>query len=197
MASYIVRKGRLEKEPGIERGQMLVRPEEEWRRRRLDLIKRSRMKAIIHIAIIYVPVPIFFVMILVELFENLGLVLIMVLGLWTILIIGTPYIVYREMLKDNVEEPAEGLYENGVQMLGTFIPYTEIASTERKVGRKGVTSVILHPRYERRKENGKVIKRPWSLSKSILGEEGVEELEKRVRAQGSPERSRDDSDIGA
>ena len=165
---------------------MLVRSEGEWRQRRIDLYKRSRMESIIIVAVVLWPIPILFGLTLSGWLGHTELVLIVATVLWIILVVGFSYYVHRDFLIDNVDLPADGLYENGAQGWTLFIPYTEIASIEIKAGLTRRETVILHSRYERRDVNSKVIKQPWSLSGSFLGVDGIEVLERRVHAQGSP-----------
>jgi hypothetical protein len=96
--------------------------------------------------------------------------------------IAVPAIWYYDVIgRANGSTP--GLYERGVQQnFHAFIPYSEVESARRTTVGKGQVEVMaMTPKYERR-EGLMSSLHPWTLDVNFLGEDGVRELETRVRA---------------
>jgi hypothetical protein len=183
---YYVCQGRLEVDKGIDRGEMLVRSEEEWRARFLGFFKRVLWTKIIPLIIIGVFLITFSTVMYSGVFAvRIDLfVYALVAGVGLTMTLATPataWYVVRSVLRG----PVPGLYERGLQQWDrAFIPYEEIASTELKVvGREDV--VVMYPKHERVELDGKWRSEPWTVLVEFVGKDGAEELVNRVAAVGN------------
>jgi len=178
VGQYIVRAGRLVRDEHIERGAMLVRPEEEWRAWD-DRRDRFVLRALAAGAVFYVLMVAYFYLVWgrahpgEDMWRSLPLVLVFVA------IIAGGMVVQLVVSRGRGGSPAVGLYEQGVQVThDTFLPYSEVGAVERTPGVVRVTERV------RRRGYPFVLWR-WGLSMDLLGEEGARELEERVAREGA------------
>jgi len=184
--TYYVSQGRLVRDKGITRGVFLVYNEKEWRERfdrTLDRTMGTKSAIATVVLTIVCMFPLFLVVYYLpdspaRYFMFLFLLMLSIIPYYTIFRTRQ---VYGDL-------PVPSLHEQGIQESPlTFIPYGEIASVERTTigGRKQKDRVVLNPRYQRW-ERGFKIKAPWFMSFELLGEDGVNELEARLRGGIGP-----------
>ncbi len=185
---YIIEHGRPAVDRLYERGRMLIWTEAEWEERYKTFISGALR------TIAVVMVAVYLIMSSALLITGLLLsspsawdwvyemMIITTIGF----IVFPPLIVYGFLSGSRGEGP--GLYEKGIQMLyHHFVPYEEIARVGRAPERWfGGDMMELHPHYEKRRRDGRRDPSLWRMPVRFLGEEGVEELERRVHAPGSP-----------
>jgi hypothetical protein len=188
--TYYVKQGKVVRDKGITRGNILVLTEEQWRERWDGLLKKAMWKGLI--LIVSMISVVFMIPIILMVATNpidQGLEAMVVIMMLTLLLVFTvPFITLNQNRRHAKRQPAPGLYEYGLQQSPVgFIPYAEIASTERKaIGwPKKQDVVVMNPRYPR-KALGFTIKTPWNILIEFIGEEGAMELEARVRGDIGP-----------
>ena len=188
--TYYVKQGKLVRDKGIDRGKLLVMTEEEWRKRYDGLLKKAMWTAssiaglIIGIVII-IPMTLMLFTFPDAQTRNAFIFLLLML---TLVFFFAPFIALFQNRQRATKLPAPGLYEYGLQQSPYgFIPYTEIASTERTaVGwPKKKDVMVMNPWYQR-KALGIKIMTPWNVLIELIGEEGAKELEARVRGDIGP-----------
>ncbi len=164
--------------------------EEEWRERYDGFLKKAMGTASyisgIIIGIIFL-IPMIFVSFTLPDAQTRSAFIVFLLML-SLLFFFVPFISLYQNRQRAKKLPAPGLYEYGLQQSPQgFIPYTEIASTERTaVGwPKKKDVVVMNPWYQR-KALGIKIKTPWNILVEFIGEEGAKELEARVRGDIGP-----------
>lgn len=179
---YLVHHGRLVRDRGVSRGSMLVYPEREWRGRFTSLLEEGKWVIVTYCAAALVILASLLTLVWAIADDGLTrdfamiIILTMMLGV-TI----SPPMVWYTLLWGIANKPAPGLYEHGFQDHTGFIPYVEMASTDRRtIGRRKRPVVAMHPRYERRSLFGRRVEGPWAIAIDFLGEEGARELEARV-----------------
>ena len=189
MESYVVRKGRLEKDPGIDRGPMLVRSEEEWRVSQLCLKKRARKSFWVVLLIILATLLLAYLVVWTfapdEVYYYFFSFTIITLTIVVVIIFS---VVWIGLINRIGKGPTVGLYAEGFEVTdGTFLPYREIREVAQKDvrGPSGREQVVRIWEKERRR-NFPYAPVRWTVPVEFLGEEGVRELEQRVHAQGSP-----------
>lgn len=187
VSTYYVSQGRLVKDNGITRGGYLVWTEEEWQKR-FDIWIEETLGMVTTIkvtALMYAFMTPF--MVLVYIMPDGPTKIFMIYFFLIISII--PFILSHRTKTIYKKLPVPSVREHGLQVMPrTFIPYTEITTTERKaVGRRKRDVIILNPRYQRR-EGGLKIKAPWAILIEFITEEGAKELEARVRGDIGPDR---------
>jgi hypothetical protein len=163
---------------------MLVYSDEEWRKRSFTTLWRYSLKEYVKIYAWMLLVPLFFL--LFYLFYPgasgddalLWLVVMLAIGL----ILALLFLVYVKILALK-RGRLMGLYERGIQVTPFhFTPYTGITRVERTTyGSAQWEMVAVHNNSTRAPEN------PLMVPFMLLGEEGMEELERRVHSAGSPE----------
>ena len=181
---YIVSHGRTVVDTGFDRGSTLIWTPEEWKTRRREY-NRNGIKVMLRFWVIFSAVTLLIVFAMhIILAEESDWPLTLVFSTVGLCLLPFCWPIWNHLTQG--EGP--GLYEHGVQLLlYEFIPYTEIASTEcRPIGWRGESLMRLHPRHEKRGIKGMLEPEPWVIPVAFLGEEGVEELERRVHAPGSP-----------
>jgi hypothetical protein len=188
--TYYVKQGKFVRDKGIIRGNILVMTEEQWRERWDGLLKKAMWKGLILIVsmvTVVFMIPIIFIVATNPIDQGLeAMVLSMMLIL--LMVFTVPIINLYQSRRHAKRQPAPGLYAYGLQQSPVgFIPYGEIASTERKaIGwPKKQDIVVMNPRYPR-KVLGFTIKTAWNILIELIGEEGAKELEARVRSDIGP-----------
>lgn len=172
-----VRNGRLESDEGLRRGSMVVRSEAEWRERH-DAMTSPRMMVLFLLLVAIYLVSITVIWLVWPLgddaWANALIVFVFVTGA-----LGGPLLFIRH---NAAYGSTPGLYQLGVQQsYEVFIPYWEVESTRRmKVGNNPYEVIAMAPKYERRGLLFGSLE-PWTLRVEFLGEDGVQELERRVR----------------
>ncbi len=179
VASKIFLDGKMVPDEGFERGQMLVHTKDEWRRRfeaALERVNRRVLRLFFSLGALLLVVAVVAWMFLPEDFNRDRLVFSLVcIGIFTIFV---PFPVCWNLKRKVGRSPAPGLYENGVQYNHeVFIQYSEVSRTERKV--LAGENILALSRYE--DVSGQQGSKPWLVSFEFLGEDAVEELERRVR----------------
>jgi hypothetical protein len=173
---YIIENGRWKRSDDLERGKLLVRSEEEWRERLDAIVNRN----LFWVTLVLVIASAFWIAPLALIAGNtpalarpIIILIILLVGL-TIGIIPPLHYFQKRLTK---KSPAVGLYERGVQLtINLFVPYHEIDRVA--VIRKNVR---MYPQYQRTPLPGIKIPAWWMIGKEILGEEGLAELERRVK----------------
>ncbi len=188
--TYYVKQGKLVRDKGLDRGNLLVMTEEEWRERYDVLLKKAMWTVSTLIGIVIgIGFIIFMALVLFTFPEDqMRDSLIAFFLMLTLLFVFVPFISLYQNRQRAKKLPAPGLYEYGLQQSPYgFIPYTEIASTERTaVGwPKKKDVVVMNPWYQR-KALGIKIRTPWNILIEFIGEEGAKELEARVRGDIGP-----------
>lgn len=181
--------GRSVTDRGLVRGSMIVLTEDEWRSRFEEATRKvTRLVLVVTgvaiVGILIVPAiltmgaariwpfiaPVAVVMGLVYLFS------------WAILVLVSRWVARRP--------PFVGLYEGGVQITRfLFIPYFEIASVEEKTLRLGPFKrefLVLRPAHKPSIKVRFTAPYPWTLDMGFVGDEGAEELGRRVRGEVAP-----------
>jgi hypothetical protein len=180
MRSDIFLKGLFVQDKEYERGPMIVHSEEEWRRRS-DFQRKRHIRFQIVTTAVFMLWPLLFLVLIVLIPKTREDPVITGLLMLT-LVISVLLIGYSRMLIRKFDRgPLIGLYEKGFQYTWEdFYPYKEIDRVELgddglrmwlRVGPEGTS-------YQ------------WGPRKRVvgdLGEEGVEELKRRVQTPGSPE----------
>ena len=181
LRTYVLRDGRFVRAEGLDRGKPVLRSAEEWRS--IYIGERRQM-----LRTLCILVPVFT-------YVTLALVLgtsVLITGLfyWDItigVILLTSAVVLIVMACAVVAErmawkgPAPGLYEHGVQMDPTlFLPYKELS--EATVGKGSVGLVPRTPPRRRPPSIGHPVS--WTMTKELLGEDGVAALVAKVAGQG-------------
>lgn len=181
MREYVIRDGRGRHAVDIDRGALLVRPEEEWRRRHDAVHWRNWWRGYAVMGALLMLVPAFFLWLDHE-YPQPGHP-----NLWVALLMAVAVVVLVSAFVLNLRRsldrgPAVGVYERGYQLsYCVFVPYGEIEGTERvRVRSREPNFVVLRVRGH----TGD----PLRVSMEFLGGEGVEELERRVRAAGLMEK---------
>ena len=187
---YYVKQGKFVRDKGIDRGNLLLMTEEEWRERYDGLLKKimwtASILSVLMVSIVVI-IPMFFVLFTIPEGQTPAALIVLFLML-PLMMFFLPFLSLYQGRQQAKKLPAPGLYEYGLQLAPhAFIPYPEIASTERKaVGwPKKKDVVAMHPRYQR-KALGIKIKTPWNVLIELIGEEGAKELEARVRGDIGP-----------
>ncbi len=186
-STYYVNQGRLVKDKGITRGGYLVWTEEEWRKM-FDIWVEKTYGLVTTIALTNLTFVIMIPFMAIAYFflpdgpaRNFMIIFILLICLIPFALVHRTRTIYKKL-------PVPSLREHGLQYIPrTFIPYTEIATTERKaIGwRKKQEALVLIPRYQRR-EGGFKIKVPWTILIEFISEEAAKELEARVRGDIGP-----------
>ena len=177
----VIVNGRAKELQGYDRGRMLVRPEEEWRRRALPHLASKANGAFLDMLRVLLAFWLFFGPLLVYAVVEAQLpafgVAMVIVG-WCSMVALAWYL-RRSML----DVPTPGLYERGWQGLGDeFLPFTEMLDVELVRMEGQVVGVELTC-----KANGSDHVVQWSgETLALLGEDGVEELERRVCARAGP-----------
>ncbi len=181
--SYFVRNGRLQRDRGMDRGQMIVWTDEEWRRRFSEMMNRMMERAIIGLMIVYAACMV--MLITMALLSGPGpgaqIFTIVIFFITLTFGIGIPMIMFQTK-RGFAKAPAVGLYEGGLQLTPFyFIPYHEMKRTGRKMigWPTKVEAVVMYPRYDK-KDLLDQIRRPWTVLMTLLGIEGAHELERIV-----------------
>jgi hypothetical protein len=180
LRTYVLREGRVERAEGLDRGKPVLRSAEEWRS-----IYIGQRRQLLKSLCILVPILTYVTLALVF----VGLVLITGLFFWDIaigVILLTSVVVLIVMTCAVIAErmawkgPTPGLYEHGVQMDPTlFLPYKELS--EAKVWKVSVGLVPRTPPRRRPPSIGHPVS--WTMTKELLGEDGVAVLIAKVAGQ--------------
>jgi hypothetical protein len=187
VTSDIVRKGMIVRETDVDRGEMLVYSEQEWRERARSARGMSTLK------FLTLTTSIVGLMVL-GLFAYLTynpqdqskywVVLVGVFILFTVFF--NAFILYT-VGKAKTREPAPGLYERGLELVHyIYVPFEEIAEiTEETL--KGKPALELHlPSHD----DETIMERApdiWKIPLEFLGEEGAQVLMDMVQNAGSTE----------
>jgi hypothetical protein len=182
--------GRVRSAPSIDRGELLVYTEEEWRERLSTVQRRMYRTLLVLLSVVYFALIIPIVVATAGI-EDVPIELPIFLLIMMSIVVWVPGILALMMNRyQSSLMPAVGLYEGGVQLgPGLFVPYGEIERVESvdRVpggGRWGGRAVKLHPRFKRRPFPGVEVPGYWFLKVEFLGDEGVAELERGVSGLG-------------
>lgn len=168
---------------GYDRGPMLVRSEEDWRERNGRSVRRMARQLAFLLVMTYLLVIIFIGVVMFDdpLMRPLLFALVLIFG---ILFLGGGLLTTFFLVRSIEGGPVVGLYDRGLQVAPIlFIPYEEVASIEqtpRGFGTPREPMVRLRLRHKPKglaKLNTPVL---FRVSADILGEKGIEELERRV-----------------
>ena len=178
MRSSILRDGAFVPDDGYDRGQMIVHPEEEWRRRVHACIYRPRLRAMWGLYVVLMLYPIgSFIMVRLNPGDFFGTpLLIAMIVVLSLVWVGVTLV----FLRTRARAPRVGLYERGFQYNHKeFLPWETIEGVE--MGEEGLRISI-------QVDEGRVFEwGPRRCVMAVLGEEGIVELNARVHAAGSPE----------
>jgi len=193
--TYYVKQGKGVRDKGITRGNILLMTEDQWRERYDGMLKKAVWKGsilIVSMFSVFLMIPMMLLVATNPMDQGLQAMILLLLMIF-LLVFSVPFMVLNQNRRHAKRQPAPGLYEYGLQQSPVgFIPYAEIASTERRtIGwPKKQNVVVMHSRYQR-KALGFTIKTPWNILIEFIGEEGAKELEARVRGDigrdGPPE----------
>jgi hypothetical protein len=162
---------------------MLVRSEEDWRERNGRSVRRMARQLAFLMVMTYLLVIILIGVVMFDdpLLRPLLFALVLIFG---ILFLGGGLLTAFFLVRSIEGGPVVGLYDRGLQMAPIlFIPYEEVASIEqtpRGFGTPSEPMVRLRLRHKPKglaKLNTPVL---FRVSADILGEKGIEELERRV-----------------
>ena len=184
--------GKVRSAPSIDRGAPIVYTEEEWRERFSVLQGRMLKTLFVLLSVVYVALILPIVISMAGI-EGVPVQLPVFMFVLLTFVVWVPGIMSMMVNRYQAERmPAPGLYEGGVQLgHGLFVPYGEVERVEpvERVpgeGRWGRKAIRLHPRFKRRPFPGVEVPGYWFFKVEFLGEEGVDELERRVA--GLPEK---------
>jgi hypothetical protein len=183
--SFILQDGRFVPDEGYKRGSMILYPEEEWRRRS-DLMRRHhiRFQMLVVTVSLLLPTLIMSSMVLLPWARNDAIIVALLVT--SLVMVGGLIIFSRMMIHRFDRGPLMGLYERGYQLdYEEFYPYEEMGRLEP--GKNGLQIVV--------RRNGVDVDQRWisrRLVMTVLGEEGVEELERRVAGPGWAEQGCND-----
>jgi hypothetical protein len=188
VATDIVREGRLESAPSIDRGEPILHSEAEWRHRSRPY-RRSIDLSWLAINAVVVGVPLILLIAALVFKPDFVLIPLVVLVLSIMITAFAVFSVIAHLYdrKEVATTPPEGLYERGVQLFYfIFVPYEEISSVNRSLvkGRPTIELRLHSHEDESIKERQPKV---WTLQLDFLGDDGVRALEARVHSAGSPE----------
>ena len=165
---------------------MLVHTEEEWRHRHKTILDRTARRLWMWMVAVGIGL-ILYVLCVEYLFEPWDVIstsafIIIILSGMVIPSVG------RIVKHRTRRYPATGLYEEGLQITPhIFIPYAEIASTEREPsGVFSLEGVRLHLRFRLPLPLWFVLPEGLTVPAEFLGEYGIVELERRVAVFQAP-----------
>lgn len=167
----------------IDRGALLVWPEEEWRERNRRRSLRSAKGLIMFGTMMFLTLSaVITYMVIRDHPVRWFDVLLIVIPTFATYVLAKILSNHFRMRADR-KLPPEGLYENGVQLSHrVFLPYEEVSRVER-IGR----TVTLRRGASRNPLPGVKIAAGWLMDMDVLGEEGLEELEARVAGRPTGE----------
>ena len=181
--SYYVQNGMLQRDKGLDRGEMLVWTEEQWRDRFLKRYNQIMKNLMVFLALLFIVLFAFILLIVLSVATEDNSMMFLLMLLLISVPFGVTIPIALFVSKWNIDRaPATGLYETGLQITPLyFIPYDEMKRTERKmVGwRTKAEAVLVHPVADKRSFSDP-LPRPWSIRMDFLGVEGVEQLERIV-----------------
>lgn len=166
----------MRRSEAIERGEILIHSEEEWRQRLQAVMRRGMRWATVLVAIVTAVMVSPLVLTMDTVPDGPRIVLPLVLVIVALTMGTVPLLDYTQRWQAR-RCPAVGLYERGVQLtVNLFVPYHEIEGVE-PVRRW----VRIHPRFQRTPFPGIKVPGWWAMSTDLLGDDGQVELDRRVR----------------
>ena len=184
----VVMNGRIITTNNLVRGGMLIHDEAEWRKRYETPLRREIRRSLLVVAILGAMGFFFFAFIGVDAGFPLAEVAQMLLFYSGIVTLFT-WAMWRLAIWYRGRRPAVGLYETGVQTVPSlFIPYWEISSIKEPQGDVSVDrSISLEWKLTPSPMTRFTTQQEWRLSSKFLGEDGIAELDRRVRGDVTDE----------
>ena len=180
---YVIKHGRPVDDPEFDRGSILLWTEEEWKTRRKKHYRSSYKNTLMRWVLVaqLLLIGLLAMANLIHSERGIG---------WPILLFAALGLggVFLALWDPPPGSQVLGIYDIGVQIEDYFIPYEEIESiTPMPRGMVTPPSILFHPQHKTSWPYRWPRQVQWKVPVLFLGEEGVRELQARVRAPGSPE----------